>query len=352
MATEDTNSSNGVSFRGMPIVSSNPTAGTGVGATGIMVYKADKNSSPSQTVLTGQYTNTKSYNLFLVNRMFFDSDKYQSNTVAGTLFNNSTIDLSEGLPVGIPIDTDAKFDVTIYVVAQQILYEVYNNIYLGGQLMYIDQSFNPTNITGEIFLREKGIEDAARVGYGATFSYDTRSKQEKFYPRDSYWINLVVNDFPEAFGTDVHYYNATLNVRDYMKGFKDDDVLALQFYGQYSSENTPDGALSALGARSILRGFVIGQYKTRHMLAAQGEYRYQVSNTDFRVAAFAGFANLSGGSKGTAQGNRDADNGNYYSGGVGVRYTIQEEQGIDYRVDIATTNTHDYGIYANINQAF
>ena len=52
--------------------------------------------------------------------------------------------------------------------------------------------------------------------------------------------------------------------------------------------------------------------------------RYQITNTDFRLAAFGGYANLSGGSKGTQIGDREEDNGNYYSGGVGVRYTIQE----------------------------
>lgn len=353
-AVENVTDNDGVSFRGMPTVSSNPTSGTGVGATGMMIYKVDKGSSPSQTILTGQYTNTKSYNLFLVNKMFFGNDDFQSNTVVGHIFNNSAIDIGEELPVTPPIDidTEAKFDVSLFIAAEQFLYRVVEHLYVGGQLFYIDQRFNAQNSAGVLFLTASGIEDSARLGYGGTLSYDTRSKSEKFYPREASLVNLVVNDFPEALGTKEHYYNALLNARKYMHGLKDDDVLALQFLGQYSSENTPDGALAALGARSVLRGFVIGQYKTRHMLAAQAEYRYQITNTDFRLAAFGGYANLSGGSKGTSKGNRERDNGNYYSGGVGVRYTIQKEQGIDYRIDLAATNTDDYAVYANINQAF
>ena len=344
-----------MSFRGMPTLSSNPTAGTGIGAVGMMLYTVDKDSSPSQAILAGQYTNTDSYNIFAANKMFFGGDDYQSNTVIGTVFNNSLIDFGGDIPVTPPIDTDsqAKFDVSILVAAQQLLYRVANHLYAGGQLFYIDQRFNAQNKAGELFLKANGIEDSTRGGIGATLSYDTRSKSEKFYPRHSQLVNLIANDFPKAWGTKEHFYNVLLNARDYRGGFKSDDVLATQLYAQFSSENTPDGALSALGARNVLRGFVIGQYKARHMLAAQGEYRYQITGTDFRLTAFGGYANLSGGSKGTSDvTNRNRDNGSYYSGGAGAHYILQKKQNVDYRVDFAVTNTNDYAVYANINQAF
>lgn len=341
---------NEISFRAMPTVSSNPTAGTGVGATGMMVYKLD-NSFPSQTILAAQYTNTDSYNIFFVNKMFFQDNTFQSNTIIGNIYNNSNIDIGDYLPVTAPISKNAAFDVTIYVAAEQLLYKVHPNIYVGGQLIYVDQSFRATNSGGEAFLRNKGIEDAKRFGYGVTLSYDTRSKTEQFYPRDASLINFMLSNFPES-GTDIHYYNALLNARNYRQGLRKDDVLALQLFAQYSSENTPDGALAALGARNILRGFVIGEYKARNMLATQAEYRYKITNSDFRLTAFGGYALLTGGSAGTDLGNRDVDNGSYYSGGIGVHYIIQKKQNIDYRIDFAVTNTNDYGVYANINQAF
>jgi hypothetical protein len=357
VSADDNNATNhDVSFRAMPILSSNPTSGTGVGATGMMIYKVDPDSSPSQTILTGQYTSSKSYNAFAVNKMYFGGDDFQSNTVVGMLFNNSAFDISglvsELLPIEPSSEINAEFDVTIFVAAEQFLYRVKDHVYLGGQLFYVNQVFNAQNPAGTLFLKSSGTTDSSRLGFGVTYSYDTRSKREKFYPRDAQWMTLMANDFPSQWGSGDHYYNVIFNARDYMHGFKEDDVVATQLFVQYSSEDTPDGALAALGSRSILRGFVIGQYKARNMIALQSEYRYDITNTDFRLAAFGGYANLNGGSKGTDYGDRDRDNGHYYSGGVGVRYTIQEEQGIDYRIDFAATNTHDYGIYANINQAF
>jgi len=88
------------------------------------------------------------------------------------------------------------------------------------------------------------------------------------------------------------------------------------------------------------------------MLALQGEYRYKIPKTSFRIAPFVGFANLSGGSKGTNFGNRNKDNGNYYSGGFGIHYILSKKEQLDYRIDIAYTNDNETSIYAAINQAF
>jgi len=358
-ANEESSESNGITFRGMPTVSSNPTSGTGLGATGIMIYKVDPNSSPSQTILTGSYTNTNSYNIFAINKMFFGSDQWQSNTLVGYLFNNSEFDVP--LDISVPVaDDSADFDVTISVIGQQLLYQVIEDFYVGGQVFYIDQRFNGQNNAGLAFLKSRGIEDSTRGGYGLTFNYDSRTKIEKFYPTDSSFVGLTANHFPVVLGVTETYYNATLNARKYIPGFSTGDVFAMQFFGQYSSEKTPDGALAALGARSIIRGFPIGEYKARNMLATQGEYRYTITNSSFRLTAFGGYANLSGGSQdviinvGTKElvGNRNGDNGHYYSGGVGVHYILAKKQQLDYRVDVAYTNEKETSVYASLNQAF
>jgi hypothetical protein len=357
----DTNTStkttDGFTVKGMPTLSSNPTSGTGIGATGVGIYKADKNSSPSQVILTGQYTNTDSWNLFLINKMFFGADKWQSNSLLGYIYTNNenSIPSDIEIPIGLPISPDEqiKYNVEIYVAYQQFLYEVANKFYFGPQVLYIDQKFNATNELGKAFLQTNGIKDSSRGGFGFTLNYDSRTKSEKFYPTNSSFVGFMVSDFPEWLGIDEEYFNAILNARKYIHGFKEDDVFAMQFFAQYSSEDTPDGALAGLGARNILRGFPIGLHKTRHMLASQGEYRYLISNTSFRLTAFGGFANLSGGSKGDGNGNnRDGDNGNYYSGGLGVHYILEKNQGLDYRVNIAYTNEKETSVYASINQAF
>ena len=126
----------------------------------------------------------------------------------------------------------------------------------------------------------------------------------------------------------------------------------MQLYVYYGSEGTSDAALPGLGSYNIIRGFASDQYKARLLTALQTEYRYQIKDSRYRLTAFAGFANLSLGSKGTASGNRDSNNGNYYSGGMGIHYILNEELGVDYRVDLVAASTGEYSVYANINQAF
>ncbi len=346
---ENTDVNDTISFRLMPTLTSNPTSGTGLGAMGIMVYKVDKNSSPSQASLMTQYTDTDSYFIVGTNRMFFDNDNYISNSIIGTSYNNIDYNIDFPLPIG---KQNASFHIKSNVISQQLLYRIINNLYLGGRVFYFSQEVNAGNDIGKYFLSSNGVDNIYRLGLGLNLLYDTRSKTEKFYPREAQLISFNFEDYPTLFGSNEHFYYITMNARHYQHGFKDDDVLALQLYTHYSSEDTPDSGLAALGEANILRGFPIGLYKARHMIATQAEYRYQISNTPFRLASFAGYANLSGGSKGTSLGNGDSNNGDYYSGGGGARYTLEEEQGIDYRVDIASTNTNETSIYASINQAF
>ena len=347
---KDMNSSSNSDFKFMPNVSSNPTSGTGAGVMGTLIYHADKDSSPSQAIIAAQYTTTDSYNIFVMNNTYLRNDKYHSITGGGYIFNNASLDL----PVGIPSfsSDDAAMEVDIFVLFQQLYVQVYDDLYLGGQIFYIDQKVKAGNQNGEIFMREFGIEDSKRTALGAMVEYDTRSKTEKFYPKDAQHISFAFNYFPEALGSNTNFYNLNLNARNYMRGFKSDDVLAMQFYLKYCSEETPDGALATLGSSNVLRGFPLGQYKARLLTALQAEYRYQITDTKYRLTAFAGAANLSLGSKGTTTGNRDTNNGNYYSGGVGAHYILQENAGVDYRVDLAYSSDGEISVYATINQAF
>jgi len=342
------------SYKVVPVISSNPTAGTGGGVMGVMMYQADKSSSPSQAIASAQYTDTDSYNLFIVNKLFIDNDRWQSNTVYGHIYNNTsfTIDTSEFY---LPVDyIEPNFSVTVDVALEQLTYLIKDNIYIGGQIFYIAQEFEAKNDDGTLFLVSSGVEKSLqRGGIGLTFSYDTREKDEKFYPTDSTWINVAFNYFPDMFGSDKTFYNVLINARKYMPLGKENDILAMQFVGQYCSDNTPDGALAALGMRNVIRGFPIGKYKTRYLNAAQVEYRYTIGDTRFRLAPFVGYANLSGGSKGTGERtNRNRDNGNYYSGGGGVHYILDKKYQLDYRIDVAYSSDDEVSVYASVNQAF
>jgi len=347
-------------YKIVPLISSNPTSGTGVGGAVTYLYTLDPDSSPSQILSGAQYTNTKSWSTFIKNDAYLYSDKLRSTTVLSLIHNKSQFDIpsngdfdigsSDILPEA---GEGVKYNIDIMFVAQMLTYEVKEHFYAGGHIFYVSQTFSDANEAGKVFLQQNGASNAKRATVGLDLSYDTRNKREKYFPRDAEWILFQLNHSPTFLGSDESYSSAVINARVYRPGFNTEDVWASQFYGFYSSENTPDGSLAALGSRKVLRGFPIGKYKARFMTAFQTEYRYQVPDTKYRAVAFAGGAELAGGSIGDGQGNnRDEDNGFYYSAGVGLRYAIQQKAGVDLHLDIAMNNDDEVSIYVGVNQAF
>ncbi len=338
-AEENTNSESPLKF--VPLITSTPLAGTGVGAAVSYLYRVDKAASMSQLQTGAQYTDTDSTSFFIRNNAFLAADSMISNTVLLLAKTNSELKQSGGETV--------RYQFKSQLFNQKLLVEIRDNIYLGGKVGYKNIEYFAKNEAGENFLFDNGIIDEESVGVGITGSYDTRIS--KYFPRDAFWIDLDVDTFPSAFGADDTYQKVVFNARYYKTGLAPGDVWASQFYGEYSSEKTPDSGLATLSGKALLRGYPGGQFKARFLNGLQTEYRYQVVDTAFKVTAFLGAAYLSGGSFGQDGRQRD-DDGMYYAGGAGFRYAIQSRTGVDLRVDIVTTSEEEQSLYVALNQAF
>jgi hypothetical protein len=244
---------------------------------------------------------------------------------------------------------DVEYNVETVLAKQTLVFNVARNIFLGGEIIYKDIRYDPNNPAGDDFINDNGIVDEKNLGLGFVAAYDSR--KNKYFPSDSAWITSKLNAYPTAFGAVDNYSSLTIDARYYAAGFTDDAVWAWQVYGQYSSEKTPDTGLPTLSGKSLLRGFPAGQFKARFLTGAQSEYRHTIGNTRFRVTGFFGVANLSGGSFGTDGRSRE-DDGWYAAGGVGLRYMIQQQTGVDIRLDIVTTSENVQSLYLMLNQAF
>jgi len=328
-------------LRIVPLLTSTPLAGTGVGAAASYLYRIDEDSSMSQLEVGGQYSNTDSITTFLRNRAWLKGNYINSNSWLLWSDINSEFDGDDGRRVEYAIET--------WALGQKLLFQVRENIYLGGQAVYKNVRYSPNNEAGEDFLFDNGIVDEESVGVGASGSFDTR--ENKYYPRDAYWIDLDMEFFPSALGANNSYNKVTINARYYKAGLADGDVWASQLFGQYASDKAPDSALPTLSGKSLLRGYPAGQFKARSLTGFQTEYRYQVVNTRYRLIAFGGVAWLDGGSFGTDGRERD-DDGTYWATGVGARYAIQSKTGVDLRLDLVTTSEEEQSVYLALNQAF
>jgi hypothetical protein len=328
-------------LRFVPLVTSTPLTGTGVGAAGSYLYKLDENSSMSQMQVGAQYSNTDSITTFIRNGAWLKANSINSSS--GLLWSdiNSEFDGDDGREV--------EYKTESLALEQKFLFRIRDNVYLGGQVVYKNVEYSPNNEAGEDFLFNNGIVDEESVGVGIAGSYDTR--ENKYYPRDAYWIDVDAQSFPSALGADDTYYKLTINMRYYKSGLAPGDVWANQLYGQYASDEAPDSSLPTLSGKSLLRGYPAGQFKAKYLSGMQTEYRYQIVNKAFRLIGFAGIARLSGGSFGQGDRERD-DDGTYWAIGVGARYALQSRTGVDLRLDLATTSENEVSVYLALNQAF
>ena len=80
----------------VPLITSSPLLGTGVGAALSYLYRADEDSSKSQLRVGGQYSDTESYNVFFNNNLFFGNNKYLSATLGSYSSVNNEFPAEEG----------------------------------------------------------------------------------------------------------------------------------------------------------------------------------------------------------------------------------------------------------------
>lgn len=327
-------------LRVVPLVTSTPLTGTGVGLSTSYLYALDDESSKSQLQVGGQYSDTDSVTLFIRNNAFYRNNDIISNTAILPGKTNSEIDDDQG---------EVKYQIKSVLVLQKLLFRVRNHFYVGGSLFYKDVEYSPNNEAGRDFIIENGIVDQENGGFSGALSFDSRTN--KYFPRNAFWVDVDAAYAPTSFGAEDDYGRLTLNARYYGPALREADVWAHQFYGQYASEKTPDGDLPTLSGKSILRGFAAGQFRARYMSGGQTEYRYVLEGTPWKFTAFAGIAWLNGGSFGTDGQERDDDD-TYWAGGIGLRYAIQKRTGVDLRLDLVTNSENDDSVYLTLNQAF
>lgn len=328
-------------LRIVPLVTSTPLTGTGVGLSTSYLYRLHESASKSQLQVGGQYSNTDSITLFIRNNAFFKGNDIISNTAILPAKINSEFDGEDG--------EDVRYKIESLLVSQKLLFRVKNDFYAGGRVFYKDSQYTGKNEAGDDFLYENGIVDQKNGGAGASLSWDSR--KNKYFPRNSFWVDIDADAAPSWLGAEDSYARFTINARYYGPGLRTQDVWAHQFFGQYASEKTPDGDLPTLSGKSILRGFPAGQFRARYMTGGQTEYRYVLEGTPFKLTTFAGIARLDGGSYGEGDRKRE-DDGTYWAGGIGLRYAIQRKTGVDLRLDLVTTSENEESVYLTLNQAF
>ena len=128
---------------------------------------------------------------------------------------------------------------------------------------------------------------------------------------------------------------------------KENTVLAAQLYGQFTQGNPPFNMLSLMGGESLMRGYYLGRYRDKNLVAGQVEYRILPFSFSKRIGASAFLA------AGQVYSDDHPFSWRQFlpTGGAGLRFLIFPEKDIYTRLDVAYTR-EGRGVYFFIGEAF
>ena len=325
-------------FVAAPLIFSSPAFGNGLGAMALYFYKPDaagEKSPPSTVTMVGAYSDTDSYFLGIFNQNHLRDDHWRPRVgyANGRINNNFDI---QGLG-------DVRFSSEINALFGRLDWRWRGNTFIGGKAGFIDMRYKPKNAAAEDYFEIFEVEDNASGQFGFIVSYDSRDHTR--FPTKGLQSEISADFVPEWLGSKDAYRVLQMFANHYQKQ-RPDLILALRAYGRFTPEGTPYVGLSTLGQRSDLRGYTAGEKVAENLISTQAEYRWMF-RPKWGVVGFGGVATLYDGDVS----NINSDNV-YFSGGIGLRYVLHKENGVNFRVDFAWGEDDDSGYYVSMMEAF
>jgi outer membrane protein assembly factor BamA len=185
--------------------------------------------------------------------------------------------------------------------------------------------------------REGGIDS----GLGVGLTWDRRD--HPLLPTRGVFTSIDATWFLPLWGSTTAFSRYSLDLRAYLPLWAS-SVLASQLYLSQTMGEVPFHMLSLLGGRNLMRGVYLGRFRDDGMVVVQVEYR-QPLIWRFSSALFVGLGQVAPVvSQITVSGFRLA-------GGAGIRFSADNEERINLRLDIAWSENTP-ALYLTIFEAF
>jgi outer membrane protein assembly factor BamA len=320
--------SNG-SFIAVPIPFNDPTFGTGLVLGGGYLFTADEGSDTS--FLGGGIlgTDEDSYAIGLGGSVSFQNNRYAIFGFLGAADINYDLFIL-GQPVRIEQE-GAAFQ-------GEFRYGFTPDISAGVSVRYLESRLtgvNGTALTDELV----DLTDASFATAGIVAQWDTRD--DTIYPTIGQNLSFSATYTDETGGLDFEYARTSLGYDQFWSVGRD-GVIAARVAGCAMGDRSPFFDSCLLGAE--LRGFSLFEFYGDRMLTAQAEYRGRF-NERFGYVAFGGIGEVE-------KSLFSIDSGVQYAGGLGLRYRVSKEFGLDVSVDATLNGNGESLVYLYVGQGF
>ena len=327
-----------------PTVAYAPETSWELGVSSLYVYSANRDLSNrlSEVKAFTFYTLENQYGFWLDHALYTDENKW---FFYGRARYQSFPLFYYGTGRETPSEHIALIDGEYTLFRERLLRETLPSLYFGLELDY--QGLNRVNYIDtetDFELPEVGAMGSNNLGIGLGLLYN--NIHNAMNPREGLYSEWAFMNYNTAAGND---YNMTTYVIDnrLYRPVKENTVFAAQLYGQFTSGNAPFNMLALMGGESLMRGYYLGRYRDKNLLAGQVEYRILPFEFSKRWGASVFLA------AGQVYGDEYGFNWDQFlpTGGAGIRYLIFPEKDIYTRIDVSFTE-EGRGVYFFIGEAF
>jgi len=286
------------------------------------------------------YTTRRQFVVALNGSIYFPGERFILNE---QLSYSSFPDNFWGLGKRAPDTSKESYKFKQYYIYLHPQCLIFKSLYLGTLYEY-QRVFDITYPDGGLFDRQNV---PGRFGYhvsglGLSFTYDTRNNA--FSPDKGVMLQFYFDHFSPLFGSDYQYTNYVVDLRRFLRIYKQ-QVLAIQAFGSFNSGEVPLRSLAYLGGANTMRGYYAGRYRDKNAAVIQAEYRVPLF---WRIGAV-GFGDI--GNVGPEV--KDIDFHHFkYSYGGGLRVALNQKEKLNLRLDYGIAKGSSQGFYLQIGEAF
>ena len=348
----DTNDLTSPKFMTYPTLAYSPETSWEFGLSSLYIYLANRNINNrlSEVKAFTFYSLENQYGVWLDHALYTDKNIWFFYGKAR--FQDMPL---KYFGIGKNTDKDIREDVqgTFILLRQRFMREFRPSFYTGLEFDYQRMSRvqfvpDPKQIDGitqpkklPLPLGHKGSTNLG-LGWGLMFN----NIHNAMNPRDGFFSEWALINYNKKLGSEFNLQSFMIDNRFYFP-VSEKNVLAAQLYAQFTSGDAPFNLISLLGGENLMRGYYLGRYRDKNMVAGQVEYR---------LLPF-GFSKRFGGSIFFATGQVFSKNEKFKwrnflpTGGAGLRFLVFPEKDIYTRLDISFTEEGN-GVYLLIGEAF
>jgi hypothetical protein len=203
--------------------------------------------------------------------------------------------------------------------------------------------FRGNYANGSIFAEQDipGKAGGVTVGAGPTLAFDTRDNTVA--TRRGTLLSGAFAWFARPLGSDYEFEKTLLEARHFVP-LGGQHVLGFRFAGEFQRGEVPYYHLAYFGGDELLRGYFLGRYRDKNLVALESEYRFPLI-WKFGGTMFLGAAEVDGRLAGL-----DLDPVRW-AGGGGLRFSLNDQEHLNLRLD-AGAGPHTVGVYFTAREAF